>query len=88
MGVFQSTDVGILTGLGQQWEADCHVAFAFRESSVPRAHAGVTSGSRSAESRRLRSGMKVLWRRDCEGDCRPWRIDISCFDALAHKSDT
>jgi hypothetical protein len=51
MGVSQSTAVGISTGLGHQWEADCHVAFAFRESSQPAAHVGVTSASRNAESK-------------------------------------
>ena len=42
------------------------MAFAFRESSVPAAHVGVTSGSRNAESKRLRSGRTVLCRRDCK----------------------
>ena len=32
--------VGISTGLRRQWGADCQVAFAFRESSVPAALAG------------------------------------------------
>jgi hypothetical protein len=35
-------------------------------------------------ARRLRSGTKVLRRRDREGDCRSWRIATCCFDAVAH----
>ena len=73
--------VGISTGLRHQWGAGCQVAFG--EFSVPAARAGAT-GSRSAESKTLRSGMNVLWRRDCEGDCRSWRIATCCFDAVAH----
>ncbi len=39
-------------------------------------------------ARRFRSGMKVLWRRDCEGVCRSWRIATRCVDAVAHNSGT
>ena len=87
MGVFQYTAVGISTGLGHQWEADCHVAFAFGEFSVPAPCGGAIS-AQTQRARRLRSGMKVLWRRDCKGDCRSWRIATCRFDAVAHNSAT
>jgi hypothetical protein len=57
-------------GLGHQREADCHMAFSFRESFLPAAHVASPPAQEAPRAGRLRRGMKVLWRRDCEGDCR------------------
>jgi hypothetical protein len=58
-------------------------------SPLYRQHVLTLSPAQEApRARRLRSGMTVLWRRDCEGDCRSWRIATCCFDAVAHDSVT
>jgi hypothetical protein len=58
-------------------------------SPLHRQHVLTLSPAQEApRARRLRSGMTVLWRRDCEGDCRSWRIATCCFDAVAHDSVT
>jgi hypothetical protein len=67
---------------------DCELAFAFRESSVPPPLASAISAGETKRARRLRSGLTVLWRRDCEGACRSWRIATRRFDAVSHSSVT
>jgi hypothetical protein len=57
-------------------------------SPLPAAHAGVVPAQEALRASRLRSGMKVRWRRDCEGDCPSWRIASCRFDAVAHNSVT
>lgn len=77
--VFQSTDVSISPGLGHHWEADCHAAFALRESSVQATRASATSESRSAEKKTPSQWNHGSLGRNGAGDCRSWRIGTSRF---------
>ena len=57
-------------------------------SPLPAAHAGVVPAQEALRASRHGSGVKVLRRRDCEGDYPSGRIASCRFDAVAHNSVT
>jgi hypothetical protein len=63
---------------------------ADRQSVVPvyQQHAPPLSPLKRHRARRLRSGMTVLRRRDCEGGCCSWRLATCRFDAVTHNAVT